>query len=511
MTGTPPRPRLVRHLALVAAASLAAAAGGGAAGQAGSDAGHVPVETFLRAASVTERESRAALAALADGWRPGYAAMLIDLARLLRPATLIDSGEAGPAPTIDDSESGVVRPEAGAAADWPSVRRTPESAARTRVIRALETLTGQRFGDDLRRWRRWVWARPYDPHPDYARFKGLAYARIDPRMRQFFPEGVKASIRLDEIDWGGVGVNGIPPLRYPAVVPADRATYLRDSHVVFGIEVNGEARAYPKRILAWHELATDRVGGVELTVVYCTLCGTVVPWASDVEGRTLRFGTSGLLYRSNKLMFDELTGSLWSSVEGRPVVGPLTGSDLALEAFPVVTTTWGEWKRTHPDTTVLSLDTGFRRDYGEGQAYRDYFSHDGLMFEVPATDTRLKNKAEVLALRVEPEDGAGPATAVALDVAFLERHPAYTFEVAGRRLVVVTTLKGANRAYDAGEVDMVRWDGEGRLVDRSGRPWLVTEDALVVAEGDQRLGRLPARRAFWFGWVAQYPDTLLIR
>ena len=119
-----------------------------------------------------------------------------------------------------------------------------------------------------------------DPPPDYAAFKAALYGRVDPRIRLFFPAGVPATIRLDEVDWGGVGVNGIPPLDHPEDAPAAEARWLADDHVVFGIVVNGEARAYPKRILAWHEMARDRVGGVELAIVYCTLCGTVIPYGA---------------------------------------------------------------------------------------------------------------------------------------------------------------------------------------------------------------------------------------
>ena len=105
-----------------------------------------------------------------------------------------------------------------------------------------------------------MWTLPYDPHPEYATLKGLVYGKVDPRMQAFFPLGVKSTIRLDEIDWGGVTVNGIPPLRLPKMLPAATARYLGDSNIVFGIVVNGEARAYPKRILAWHEMAIDRIG-----------------------------------------------------------------------------------------------------------------------------------------------------------------------------------------------------------------------------------------------------------
>jgi hypothetical protein len=172
-------------------------------------------------------------------------------------------------------------------------------------------------------------------------------------------------------------------------------------------------------------MAIDRVGGVELTVVYCTLCGTVIPYESVAGGQVRRFGTSGLLYRSNKLMFDEETGSLWSALDGKPVVGPLAGGGLELTPREVVTTTWGEWRSMHPETTVLSIETGHRRDYGEGVAYREYFASDDLYFRVSKVDKRLKNKAEVLVMRVRQRAG-GVHHPVAIDVKFLERNPVYT-------------------------------------------------------------------------------------
>ena len=164
----------------------------------------------------------------------------------------------------------------------------------------------------------------------------------DPKMGQFFPPDVNSRIRLDEIEWGGVRVNGIPPLDMPEYIPASEAGYLKDSNLVFGVSLNGESRAYPKRILAWHELARDRLGGVEFTFVYCTLCGSAIPYQSEVGGRVYKFGTSGLLFRSNKLMFDEQTKSLWSSIEGSPVVGPL--ADTGVPPVSWTPNPLGEWR-----------------------------------------------------------------------------------------------------------------------------------------------------------------------
>jgi hypothetical protein len=468
-----------------------------------------PIELFLQAASRDDSEAQRALDRIATVWRDDYAALIVDLARLFR------SEPRGPAAgeeiALPDDESGAasgrVLPSFGATAE----RVPPGARIRARLTRFLERQTKQRFGGDLWAWREWIWSRRYTPHPEYFAFKGAVYAQLDPRMAEFFRPGGQAIVRLDEVDWGGVGVNGIPPLDHPAVIGAADATYLKDNHVVFGIVVEGAARAYPKRILAWHELARDRLGGVGLTVVYCTLCGTVIPYESEVGGARRTFGTSGLLYRSNKLMFDEESRSLWSTLEGTPVIGALAGSDLRLRAHGVVTTTWGEWRTSHPETTVLSLETGHRRDYAEGAAYRDYFATDRLMFRVSKTDRRLKNKAEVLVLQATGEDGVRRPLALAAD--FLKDHPVYLLDIAGRGLVVLTTPKGANRVYDAGVERFARWNGVDTVEDGEGRPWRVTEHALLAVTDHSKRPRprIPAHRAFWFAWYAQFPETLLIR
>lgn len=471
-----------------------------------------PFELFLQARDLNDRTASAAMSELAKVWQDSYTPMIVDMARLLRRApTPADNDTLAIGPDEDPGDSRLGASTPGGFEPPPVVRR--ESLIRRRLLNFLERQTRQRFGEDLNAWREWMWKLPNTPHPQYPEFKGAVYASIDPRFRQFFPPGVTSLIRLDEIDWGGVAVNGIPPLYSPKVLKADQARYLRDGHLVFGVVVNGEARAYPKRILAWHEMAVDVIGGVPMTIVYCTLCGTVIPYESTVGGEVRRFGTSGLLYRSNKLMFDEGTASLWSTLEGTPVVGRLAGSGLELVSHAAVTTTWGEWRAEHPSTTVLSLDTGHTRDYSEGAAYRDYFSNDDLYFRVSHVDRRLKNKAEVLTLRVERTDG--DAQAVALAAEFLRRNPVYDLMVGERRFVVVTSRQGANRVYqrpDRASPFQGNAAGASHVVDASGRRWRLTEEALVAEDdGAAPLPRMSAQRAFWFGWVAQFPDTLLVK
>ncbi len=375
------------------------------------------------------------------------------------------------------------------------------------LTRLVEKKTGQRFGRDLDAWWDWVWDREEEAHPQYAEFKAALYGLIDPKFRGYFSSRRAREIRLDEVRWGGVVQDGIPPLRGPKMISAAEAGYLEDDHVVFGLEVEGDARAYPKRILAWHEMFVDTVGGAPVAGVYCTLCGSMVLFETVHEGVEHALGTSGFLYRSNKLMFDQATQSLWNTLWGVPVIGPLVGKDITLKRRSVVTTTWGEWRRRHPDTTVLSLDTGFERDYGEGVAYREYFATDELMFTVPETDRRLKNKAEVLAL-VFPED---PAQSLAISSKFLNRKDIYHDELAGVEFVVLTDPSGAHRVYRSGGRKFSRWARDGSAVeDEAGTAWTLSEEGLENAEGEV-LARLPAHRAFWFGWHAAYPETRLVR
>ena len=386
------------------------------------------------------------------------------------------------------------------------IRLTRSAEVSGTLVQLMEGETGAGHGRDLDAWQREMWNAPEARHPRYAAFKSALYSLIDPRFSTYFDTEGETLIRLDEIVWGGVRQDGIPPLRNPAMLAAEDAGYLKDDHIVFGISVNGDARAYPKRILGWHEMFVDTVGGVPVAGVYCTLCGTVILYRTEHEGVQHRLGTSGFLYRSNKLMYDQATQSLWSTMRGTPVVGPLAGKGIVLERGSVVTTTWGEWRRRHPANRVLSLDTGHQRDYAEGAAYRDYFATDELMFSIPVLDRRLKNKDEVFTVLLAHH----PEAPLAISAAFLARTPVHHDAIAGTALVVLTDPSGANRAYASEDVTFTRYDGDRSVEDESGMIWTMDEHALT-AEDERVLRRVPAQRAFWFGWYAAFPNTRLVR
>jgi hypothetical protein len=181
-------------------------------------------------------------------------------------------------------------------------------------------------------------------------------------------------IRLDEIQAGGPPKNGIPALDHPAFVSASEADRsLKAQEIILGVEFSGVAKAYPVRILNWHEVVNDDVGEQPILISWCPLCGSGLAYDPRADGgHRYTFGVSGLLYQQNLMFFDHETESLWSQLRGGAVAGPLAGKFLRL--LPVPMTTWQSWKAEHPQTLVLSFQTGYKRDY----------SRDRRLPEIPA-------------------------------------------------------------------------------------------------------------------------------
>ncbi len=177
-------------------------------------------------------------------------------------------------------------------------------------------------------------------------------------------------IRLDEVQAGGPTKNGIPALDHPAFISASEAERnLKAEDTILGVEFGGVAKAYPVRILNWHEVVNDDVGEQPVLISWCPLCGSGLVYDPRAHDRRYTFGVSGLLYQQNLLLFDHDTESLWSQLRGGAVAGSLAGTSLRL--LPVNMSTWQSWKAEHPQTLVLSFQTGYKRDYSR-DPYRDW-------------------------------------------------------------------------------------------------------------------------------------------
>jgi hypothetical protein len=269
-----------------------------------------------------------------------------------------------------------------------------------------------------------------------------------------------AAIPIDEILKGGPPRDGIPALDHPPFLPPAEAPW-QDADLVLGVAWRGEARAYPIAILDWHELVNDTLGGRPILVSYCPLCGTGIVFDRRVEGAVRRFGVSGLLYRSDLLMYDRETESLWSQISAEAVTGRSLGRRLALLRSRIER--FGKWRRSHPETTVLSRETGYRRNYARSP-YAGYADSPRLAFPVPV-DRRYHPKMLTLGLRI----GGGEARA----------YPA---------LEVVRAGGVVEEQFDGRPV-RVAFDSEGQVFR------VVAPDSVEVVQG------------YWFAWTAFHPDT----
>lgn len=281
-------------------------------------------------------------------------------------------------------------------------------------------------------------------------------------------DGVPHSIPLDEILSGGPGKDGIPSIDDPKFLLADEASFLDSSDPGIGLTIGGESRFYPYRILVWHEIVNDTIKGKPVLVTYCPLCATGIVFAREVDGVAQEFGVSGRLWQSNLLMYNRATSeedeSLWSQVLGEAVVGIHTGKKLVVVPSDIVR--WGDWKKMHPDTKVLSTNTGTLRDYGR-DPYGDYYTSESVSFGANFRDTRLHPKALIHGIEID-----GTYKAYADDA--LKRAGEFDDVVAGKNIHVTRT--------DVGEVRF----------EASGEP----------------LASIPG---FWFSWLAVHPDTELYK
>ncbi len=239
-------------------------------------------------------------------------------------------------------------------------------------------------------------------------------------------------------------------------------------------------------------------------------------YSTNIEGEKVEFGTSGMLYRSNKLMYDRKTNTLWNQFTGVPAAGPLVGAGTRLELLPVVTTTWAEWLKAHPDTTVLDQETGlypgrfYQSEWDSRSIYFRYRESPMTMFPTWQTSDALTTKGQVIGLNINGK-------AKAYDLEALRKQNVVNDELGGESLVVVTTGRLGSRAYERGARTFVLEEGvleEGSeadatvLTDNEGQLWRVEEEALVnLDDSSDRLPRIPTHNAYWFGWYSFYPES----
>jgi hypothetical protein len=328
----------------------------------------------------------------------------------------------------------------------------------------------------------------------------------------------RALVPLEDIRPGGPPPDGIPPIDRPAFVsPAAADAWLDPREPVLALEINGDARAYPLRILLWHEIVNDTVGGTPVTVTFCPLCNSGLAFDRRLAGRTYDFGTSGRLYKSDLVMYDRQTHSLWAQMEGRAIVGDLAGKRLAI--LPANTVAYQDWKAAHPSGKVLSTRTGHARDYG-ANPYPSYDSPDRQPFLFDGTlDPRLPPMERVVGIAVGDTARAYPFSVLAQRRVVTDRM--------GAQAVVVFYQPGALSALDQAAILRSRAVGatgvfdpavDGRTLsfeaaadgfrDReTGTTWNLLGHGVRGPLAGKRLRPIVHVDAFWFAWAAFHPGT----
>ncbi len=354
------------------------------------------------------------------------------------------------------------------------------------AISAFETLAGVSLADDPVSTRSpWqsvtdhliAWDLPaFDGYVDY---KERLFTLVEPGWQPFFDDA-DAAIDWRLVSWGGVRIDDrplgdpnpcprgcIPARDDPPVTDAAGGSWYPDDGIVFAIVIGDEARAYPKNFMEVHEMVNDTLGGRRIGFPYCTLCGSAQAYFTDdvppgVVTPVLR--TSGLLSRSNKVMYDLVTKSVFDTFTGEAVSGPLREKGVILNQATVVTTTWGEWKAAHPETTIVARDGGIGHSYPlDPLRGRD---DDGPIFPIGDLDERLGVHDQVFGVVLD--DGT--------PIAFPVDAAAAALEDGG-----TVALGGVTLRLDGGGV---------RAVDAVGH-------------------ELEGHQAFWFAWSQFMPDTLL--
>ncbi|ADE16009.1 conserved hypothetical protein [Nitrosococcus halophilus Nc 4] len=290
---------------------------------------------------------------------------------------------------------------------------------------------------------------------------------------------------------GGPGKDGIPAIDTPRFVSAGRAeSFLGPEDIVFGVVLNDEVKAYPQKILVWHEIVNDRLGHENVSVTYCPLTGTAIGFK---RGETT-FGVSGRLVNNNLIMYDRATDSRWPQILGTAVSGSFKGK--SLEEFRVIWTAWGRWKQRYPETEVLSENTGYIRNY-QRDPYGSYHPLGGYyaegsppLFPVLHRDRRFDPKAVVLGARTR--DGV---------VAFKKNS-------LRAKKIMEGTLSG--KQYIAFYDPVL---DTGYIYKNPERKLFVYENGQYTnADGKWEAGDLPLEKvnafdAMWFAWAAFYPET----
>lgn len=309
----------------------------------------------------------------------------------------------------------------------------------------------------------------------------------------------------------------IPPIDLPKFEPITSATWLDDRQPGALVQFNDEVRFYPLAILTRHEIVNDRFGDLPVVVTFCPLCNTAVSFDARVDGQALRFGVSGLLRKSDLVMWDESTTSLWQQITGEGVVGEFAGAQL--ELIPTSIVSYGDAVETFPEALSLSRDTGFGIEYGTN-SYAGYSSSATPFLFDEEPDPRFPALSRVVGVSLNDNDKSYPFSVISTELAVND-------EVGGTPIVILWGGDTAD-ALDARQIADSQSIGTGIAFSREVAGQVLTfshlsDDLFTDAETQttwtllgkaiegplegEQLEVVQHRNEFWFAWAGFFPDA----
>lgn len=309
-------------------------------------------------------------------------------------------------------------------------------------------------------------------------------------------------VPLSEVKDGGPGKDGIPSIDRPEFINPSEASFLNDDDLIIGHVYDGEARAYPHKVLDWHEVVNDEINNEFVTISYCPLTGSALGWKSKSDGERTTFGVSGLLYNSNLILYDRRSNSNWSQLRIECINGTLIGNKP--EATKIIETNWKTWKALYPNTTVLSLNTGFARDYNL-YPYGDYKTNQNkFLFTASPTNSALPNKQRVFAIIEENKSKIYQFSDFENGKILKDTFKEKEFLVVGNGSIINAfelNSEHANLTFN-----YTFNNSEAFFTDNEGNEWSVFGNAISGPRQGETLASSKSFVSFWFAVAAFYPN-----
>ncbi len=309
------------------------------------------------------------------------------------------------------------------------------------------------------------------------------------------------TIPQNQVFDGGVGRDGIPSIDAPRFADAQDITDIPDWEFIVVVKRGETIKAYPHNILNWHEIVNDRIGDTNFALTYCPLTGTAIGW----ERGASTFGVSGLLYNSNLIPYDRISGSYWSQMLNQSIRGVRV--EEAIERISVVEVRWQNFKQTYPEAKVLTRNTGFDRDYNS-YPYGGYRGSPDLLFPVSRRDNRLFEKERVHGIQISNINRV-------YDFSHFDGQPFVYDQFDSEEIVVfgnrkmgfmtsfhLTSIDGESIAFSA----LAEPNLDQFVTDQFGNIWNVFGEVVEGPHIGTQLSATPSYMGFFFAWAAFNPS-----